>query len=145
MNLIKKIFAKESKPQHASPEKTPYQLLGGETGVKALANRFYDIMETTPEAAELYAVHPQPLDDIRLKFFEFLSGWTGGPALFEEKYGHPMLRRRHMPFVIDKNMRDQWMFCMNRALDLEVNNPLLRENIRQSLKQLANHMRNQPE
>ncbi|WP_372628025.1 group II truncated hemoglobin [Arsukibacterium sp.] len=130
-----------SKP-HPTPEQTPYQLMGGEPKVKALANRFYDIMETAPEAADLYAIHPLPLDSIRQKFFEFLSGWLGGPALFEQKYGHPRLRARHLPFKVDEKLRNQWMFCMEQALDDVVENKMLRQGIRQSIGQLASHMIN---
>lgn len=127
---------------HPTPEQTPYQLIGGEQVVRQLADRFYDIMETAPEAAELYAIHPLPLDVIRQKFFEFLSGWLGGPPLFEEKYGHPRLRARHMPFTVDQTLRDQWMFCMNQALDDVIEHKLIKEGIRQSISQLATHMIN---
>lgn len=116
--------------------------MGGEAAVRRLANRFYDVMETAPEAHELLAIHPQPLDAIRQKFFEFLSGWLGGPALFEEKYGHPRLRARHLPFTVNQQLRDQWMFCMNQALDEVVEDAMLREGLRQSLGQLASHMIN---
>ena len=142
MNLIKKLFPKKAETTPVEPL-TAYQLLGGEAGVRALANDFYDIMESAPEAADLYAIHPLPLDAIRQKFFEFLSGWTGGPPLFEEKYGHPRLRARHLPFKVDCKMRDQWMFCMNKALDRQVGNVEVREQMRASLDQLASHMRNQ--
>lgn len=127
---------------HPTPEQTPYQIMGGEDAVRRLANRFYDIMATAPEAAELYAIHPLPLDTIRQKFFEFLSGWLGGPGLFEQKYGHPRLRARHLPFTVNEKLRDQWMFCMNQALDEVVENEMLREGIRQSIGQLASHMIN---
>ena len=127
---------------HPTPLQTPYQIMGGEETVRRLANRFYDIMETAPHAAELYAIHPLPLDTIRQKFFEFLSGWLGGPPLFEQKYGHPRLRARHMPFRVNEQLRDQWMFCMNQALDEVVENDMLREGIRQSIGQLASHMIN---
>tara|TARA_B100001059_G_scaffold61828_1_gene57756 strand:- start:292595 stop:293041 length:447 start_codon:yes stop_codon:yes gene_type:complete len=142
--LIQMIFNKNpanSKP-YPTPEQTPYQLMGGEPKVKALANRFYDIMETAPEAADLYAIHPLPLDSIRQKFFEFLSGWLGGPALFEQKYGHPRLRARHLPFQVDEKLRNQWMFCMEQALDDVVENKMLRQGIHQSVSQLASHMIN---
>lgn len=142
--LVQMIFNKStinSKP-HPTPAQTPYQLMGGEVAVRALANRFYDIMETAPEAKALYAIHPLPLDTIRQKFFEFLSGWLGGPALFEEKYGHPRLRARHMPFTVNEQLRDEWMFCMNQALDEVVTDKMLREGIRQSIGQLATHMIN---
>ncbi len=110
--------------------------------MRELANRFYDIMETAPEAKELYAIHPLPLTQIRQKFFEFLSGWLGGPPLFEQQYGHPRLRARHLPFTVNQQLRDQWMFCMEQALDEVVENKLLRDGIRQSLGQLASHMIN---
>ncbi len=142
MKLIKKLFSKAAPSKPVEPL-TPYQLLGGELGVRALANDFYDIMETAPEAADLYAIHPKPLDAIREKFFEFLSGWTSGPPLFEQKYGHPRLRARHLPFKVDCKMSDQWMFCMNQSLDRQVGNIELREQMRASLDQLASHMRNQ--
>ncbi|KJY86066.1 globin [Pseudoalteromonas piscicida] len=145
--LIKRIFNKDATVEQTNsaptPEKTPYEIIGGEQGARDLANRFYDIMATDPYAKPLYDMHPQPLDRIRQVFFEFLSGWLGGPDLFAEKYGHPRLRMRHMPFPIDQDLRDQWMHCMNTALDLEVGNPLLREGLRQSLAQLATHMINQ--
>ncbi len=114
----------------------------GEQGVRDLANTFYDIMESDPKAAELLALHPQPMDLIREKFFEFLSGWTGGPQLFVEKYGHPRLRARHLPFPIDDKMREQWMYCMNKALEKEVGNPAVREHLLKAFAQMAAHMIN---
>jgi hemoglobin len=142
--LIQMIFNKTApnSKAHPTPQQTPYALIGGEAAVYLLANRFYDIMQSAPEAKELYAIHPLPLDNIRQKFFEFLSGWLGGPALFEHKYGHPRLRARHMPFEVSEQLRDQWMFCMNTALDEVVDNTVLREGIRQSIGQLASHMIN---
>ncbi|KNC65620.1 group II truncated hemoglobin [Pseudoalteromonas ardens] len=148
--LIKRIFNQDASDNQSSgtthqaptPEKTPYEIIGGESGTRALANRFYDIMESDPYAKPLYDMHPLPLDRIRQVFFEFLSGWLGGPDLFAEQYGHPRLRMRHMPFTINKDLRDQWMYCMDKALDQEVDNPLLREGLRKSLAQLATHMIN---
>lgn len=107
-----------------------------------MANRFYDIMEQDPQAAELLAIHPQPLTAIREKFFEFLSGWLGGPNLFEEKYGHPRLRARHLPFRIDEKMRDQWLYCMYRVLDEQVQDDLLKMQLRSRFTALAHHMIN---
>ena len=109
--MIKRLFSK-SKPapeQPApTPEKTPYEIIGGEAGTRAIANRFYDIMASDEHVKPLYDMHPLPLDRIRQVFFEFLSGWLGGPNLFTEKHGQPMLRKRHMPFTINKDLRDQW-------------------------------------
>lgn len=143
--LIQMLFNKKPAADaslHPTPQRTPYELIGGEAATRLLANRFYDIMATAPEAAELYAIHPLPLDTIRQKFFEFLSGWLGGPALFEEKYGHPRLRMRHMPFPVTPKLRDQWMFCMEQALADVVQDPLLRCGLTEALTQLATHMIN---
>ncbi|WP_343044271.1 group II truncated hemoglobin [Marinifaba aquimaris] len=122
--------------------KTAYQAIGGEKGTLLLANTFYDIMQTDPFAKELLAIHPQPMDKIREKFFEFLSGWLGGPGLFEEKYGHPMLRARHLPFKVDDQMIEQWLYCMNKALDQTVKHDEAREAIREPITKLAHHMKN---
>ncbi|RUO23162.1 hemoglobin-like oxygen-binding protein [Aliidiomarina iranensis] len=119
-----------------------YQQLGGESAVRAIAERFYDIMEEDPAAAELLAIHPQPMDAIRLKFFQFLSGWLGGPQLYIEKYGHPMLRARHLPFRIDTSMRDQWLHCMYQVLDEQVTEPSLHNELRVRFTRLAHHMIN---
>ncbi|CUA87473.1 group II truncated hemoglobin [Pseudidiomarina woesei] len=133
-------FLKSS--QRATGPQTFYQQLGGESAVRAIANGFYDVMEHDPRAKELLAMHPQPLDAIREKFFEFLSGWFGGPALFEEKYGHPRLRARHMPFSIDERMRDQWLLCMYQVLDEQVQDDLLKIQLRAQFTNLAHHMIN---
>ena len=126
----------------AAQPATQYQQLGGEAGVRALAERFYDIMERDPAAAELLAMHPQPLTRIRQTFFEFLSGWLGGPQLFAERYGHPRLRARHLPFTINEAMRDQWLHCMYQALDELVENALLKQQRKGQFTQLAHHMIN---
>lgn len=107
-----------------------------------MAERFYDVMESDPRAKDLLAIHPQPMTVIRQKFFEFLSGWFGGPPLFEEKYGHPRLRARHMPFTIDLKLRDQWLLCMYQVLDEQVEDELLKIQLRQRFTQLAHHMIN---
>jgi hemoglobin len=142
IKLLKKMFKADDSKSHPTPQVTPYQLIGGEEATRRLANRFYDIMATAPEAAELYAIHPLPLDVIRQKFYEFLSGWLGGPALFEQQYGHPRLRARHLPFPVSPTLRDQWMFCMNAALAEVVTDKMLRAGLAEALGQLASHMIN---
>jgi hemoglobin len=94
-----------------------YELIGGETGVRSLVNRFYDLVDTSPEAAQIRSLLPKSLERPREKLFMFLSGWSGGPQLYIEKYGHPALRMRHMPFSIGETERDQWVWCMHKALD----------------------------
>jgi hemoglobin len=95
---------------------THYERVGGEEVVRRLVDRFYEIMDTQPEAYGIRKLHPQDLSGSKEKLFMFLSGWMGGPQLFVEKFGHPRLRQRHMPFPIGEAERDQWMACMTQAM-----------------------------
>jgi hemoglobin len=119
-----------------------YDLLGGEIGVLQLVNRFYDLMDELPEAYELRKIHPQDSSESRAKLFKFLSGWLGGPGLYEAEYGHPRLRQRHFPFQVNSQMRDQWIMCMDLALDEQSNDELLKLQLKQAITRLADHMRN---
>lgn len=98
-------------------QQTTYDKIGGEATVGKLADRFYELMDTVPQFAELRAMHPESLKGSRDKLFMFLSGWFGGPDLFVENYGHPRLRARHMPFAIGTRERDQWVACMVLAME----------------------------
>ena len=83
---------------------TFYELLGGEKSgienIRLLVETFYDIMDSDTKVTELRAIHHADLTEAREKLFMFLTGWTGGPQLYIERYGHPRLRARHMPFAI---------------------------------------------
>ena len=95
---------------------TPFERLGGIAGVRALVDRFYDLMDLAPEFADLRALHPTTLDGSRDKFAWFLTGWLGGPDLYIERFGHPRLRARHLPYPIGVGVRDQWLTCMGLAM-----------------------------
>lgn len=97
--------------------KTIYEKIGGDAAVSTLVARFYELMDSVPQFAELRAMHPESLEGAREKLYMFLSGWLGGPDLFVEKFGHPMLRARHMPFSIGTMERDQWVACMVLAME----------------------------
>ena len=122
-----------------------YEMLGGETGLRSLVDRFYDLMDSAPEAAKIRAFHAQSLKQSREKLFMFLSGWSGGPQLYIERFGHPRLRMRHMPFSIGTAERDEWLWCMNKALDESGLNPRVIEYLKNHFKEAANFMRNQGE
>ena len=127
-----------------SSKSTFFELLGGIEQVRALVERFYDVMDSDPQAASLRAMHPQQLAGSREKLFMFLAGWTGGPQLYIERYGHPKLRARHLPFAIDETARDQWMYCMVRAMhDIGVEEPVMTK-LAEALWGVADFMRNQP-
>ena len=122
-----------------------YELIGGEPGLRKLVERFYDLIDSSPEAAQIRALHPKSLKQSREKFFMFLSGWSGGPSLYVEKYGHPRLRMRHMPFSIGVVERDQWLWCMNKSLDEMHLDPLVLEHLKARFTEAADFLRNRRE
>jgi len=127
-----------------SSKATFFELLGGVEQIRALVERFYDVMDSDPKAANLRAIHAADLTEAREKLFMFLTGWTGGPQLYIERYGHPFLRRRHLPFAIGEEQRDQWMYCMVRAMhDIGVEEEVMRK-LAEALWGVADFMRNKP-
>jgi hemoglobin len=122
---------------------TPYDVIGGEQAILSLVERFYFYMDSLPEAQGIRAMHQHNLASAKAKLYKFLSGWLGGPNLFIEEFGHPMLRARHLPFAIGESERDQWMLCMNKALAEMTMDPRLKTNLQNALQQLATHMINQ--
>ena len=121
---------------------TPYELVGGDAGIRQIVDRFYDLMDSAPEAATVRALHATSLKASREKLHLYLSMWTGGPQTYVEQRGHPRLRMRHFPFTIGERERDEWLWCMDRALDEHEMPGDLREALRQKLHALADHMRN---
>lgn len=128
-----------------SKQISAYEQLGGEIPLRRLVDRFYQVMAELPEAQGVRQMHPESMSGSAEKLFMFLSGWLGGPSLFVEKFGHPRMRARHLPFKIGKAERDQWMLCMVQAMDDEKVQEPLRSELLYSLLNLADHMRNQEE
>lgn len=129
-----------------SSKSTFYELLGGDKAgqemIRQLVDTFYDVMDSDPKAAGIRALHQADLTDAREKLTMFLTGWTGGPQLYIERYGHPMLRRRHMPFTIGESERDQWMYCMIRAMHtLQLDEEIMKK-LASQLYGVADFMRN---
>ncbi|SFQ10864.1 hemoglobin [Geopseudomonas sagittaria] len=121
---------------------TPYQLLGGEDGVRRLCEAFYDCMEQLPEAADIRRMHGEDLSGIRQKLFEFLSGWLGGPHLYAQKYGSICMTGPHRPFAIGPKERDQWLLCMDRALEQVGASEEVKAMLKQPLQAIADMIRN---
>lgn len=99
---------------------TPFEVIGGEAEVRALAEAFYDAMEAhEPELTAVHRcsepgrVHPET----RQRFALFLIGWLGGPQHYMQQHGHPRLRMRHAHVPVDERLRDAWLRSMQRALD----------------------------
>jgi hemoglobin len=101
----------------SAPHQNPFEALGGEEGVVALVDRFYELMDTLPEAAPIRAMHAGDLELIRDKLATFLIGWMGGPQRYHEKFGRVVIPVAHRPFDIGPDERDQWLLCMQRALE----------------------------
>ncbi len=126
--------------ESASP--TLYDVIGGESKLREMVDRFYDLMELEPAFAGIRAMHPPATDGSRDKLFWFLSGWMGGPDLFVERFGHPRLRARHLPFAIASDERDQWLRCMAWAMEEVGIAEDLRVRLMNSFFQTADWMRN---
>lgn len=124
---------------------TPFDLLGGEAGVRALVDRFYALMDSLPEAATIRALHPPDLAESNEKLALFLIGRFGGPNLYVERFGHPRLRARHLPFPIATAEAAAWMLCMNQAMDELISEPALRQALGEFFEQTATFMRNRPD
>ncbi len=131
--------------QIGNDTRTHYERIGGEAKVRALVQRFYQLMDELPEAHRIRQMHHINLKSAEDKLFMFLSGWMGGPQLFVEKFGHPRLRMRHMPFAIGDAERDQWMLCMTQALQDVVEDEALRNELQEAFYKVADFMRNQSE
>jgi hemoglobin len=125
-------------------ERSAFEWIGGEARVKALVERFYDLMDLEPAYAALRAVHGSDLARAREKLFWHLCGWLGGPQYYVERFGHPRLKARHMPFVIGIHERDQWLACMDQAMGEVAVDDELRARLRESFFQTADWMRNTP-
>ena len=124
---------------------TPFERIGGEANVLALAERFYDAMDEHEPA--LAALHPLENGKVsraaRDKFALFLIGWLGGPQEYMRLHGHPRLRMRHAHVPVSQAMRDAWMRSMRLALNHETIDPELRTFLDEKLGDVADFMRNQ--
>ena len=127
------------------PGLTPYQRIGGDAAIRKLVDRFYELMDELPETYAARKIHPADLTESSNKLFDYLSGWLGGPQRYVEKHGHPMLRRRHLPYAIGPEERDQWLLCMQMALEETVADEALRTALFAQFVQLGDHMRNRPD
>ena len=128
--------------QQQPKQDTPFARIGGEEAVRALVDRFYDLMDLEPAYAALRATHGSDLAKARQHLFWFLCGWLGGPQHYTGRFGHPRLRQRHMPFTIGIRERDQWLACMDQAMGETEVEPALRARLQASFFQTADWMRN---
>jgi hemoglobin len=131
--------------QPAAESARLFDALGGEAGIRALVDAFYDAMDRDPAYAGIRALHPPQLQGSRDKLYWFLCGWTGGPQHFVERFGHPRLRARHLPFAIGVDERNQWLRCMDAALMARALPAPLHQHLMEAFFQTADWMRNRAE
>ncbi len=125
-----------------APQPSAFEQIGGEPAVRALVDRFYDLMDLESGHTTIRKLHPGSLAGSRDKLFWFLCGWLGGPQHYVERFGHPRLRARHLPFSIGIPERDQWLACMRQAMtDMRVD-PALALRLHDSFFNTADWMRN---
>ena len=123
-----------------SPQ-TPYQILGAD-GIQNLVDTFYDIMDSLPDAAGLRAMHAEDLSPMKQKLAEYLTGWMGGPPLYADKYGTVCMTTPHEPYHIGPAERDQWLLCMDKALQQTGASEELVEMLKTPLFRIADAVRN---
>jgi hemoglobin len=128
--------------QDTTPTTTLFDLLGAEAGIRGLVDHFYDHMDLDEPFALIRALHPDSLDGSRDKLHWFLCGWSGGPDLYIERFGHPRLRARHLPYSIGIAERDQWLACMRLAMQDSGLDPDLQQRLGESFQATADWMRN---
>ena len=129
-------------PKADAPAITPYAMVGGEAGVRRLVDRFYAVMDSNPDAATIRAMHGADLAPVGEKLFEFLSGWLGGPPLYQQNPERKCIVSAHSKFAIDDVARDQWLACMRRAM-IDVGLPQeVRNYLDEPLFRLADFFRN---
>ena len=124
---------------------TPFALLGGAERVRALVEKFYDIMsEQEPVLAKLHVCDDagHVAREPRERFALFLVGWLGGPQDYIERHGHPRLRMRHAGVTVDTAMRDAWLRCMTAAMDAEGITGPVRSFLDARFADVADFMRN---
>jgi len=133
------------KPMTETSTPSLFETLGGEPGIRRLVDDFYAVMDGEAFAVGIRALHPTALEGSRDKFFWFLCGWSGGPNHYIERYGHPRLRARHLPYPIATPERDQWLACMQRALARQPWTDAVKEMLLRSFFDTADWMRNRPD
>lgn len=94
-----------------------YQAAGGIEGIRRLVDDFYDIMDSWEPARTIRQMHAEDLTLARDKLACFLSGWLGGPKLFQKRYGSISIPMFHTSWPIGETERDAWLGCMAQAIE----------------------------
>ncbi len=120
---------------------SPYEILGDQ-GIKDLVAAFYDVMDTHHEVREIRAMHGDDLGPIRSKLTSYLVGWMGGPPVYQAITGTVCLTDPHEPFHIGPRQRDQWLLCMDEALERIGASEQLKQMLKIPMQRIADTVRN---
>lgn len=123
---------------------TPYEILG-DTGIRALAEAFYDVMDEMTEVAEIRAMHAEHMDEIKRKLGTYLIGWMGGPPVYLAMNGTVCLTDPHEAYHIGPRQRDQWLACMDAALERIDASDALKAMLKEPMRHIARTVQNQEE
>lgn len=103
-------------------ELTLYERIGGDAALRQLTDRFYDLVFAHELISRLFKSDKELIKE---KQRLFLTQFLGGPQLYSEIYGHPMMRARHMPHTITEDDATAWLQCMSQAVgELPISNEL---------------------
>jgi len=120
---------------------SPYEIIGPKT-LERLVDVFYDLVAKDPDLSPIF---PKDLTETKEKQRMFLTQFLGGPPLYSEQHGHPMLRARHMPFPVTPTRANAWLACMSKAMDEIGLDGEPRKAIFERLTLTAHHMVNTPD
>lgn len=125
-----------------NPSLSIYDNLGGADTIRRLVEAFYPKVQENPLLGPLF---PDDIYPVMEKQYMFLSQFFGGPSLYSDAYGHPMMRARHFPFPVTPERAEAWLGCMRNALEeIGVEEPL-REFVLKRLSGPAFHFVNTTE
>ena len=120
---------------------TPFEVIG-EDALHRLVDTFYGLVAQHPDLAPIF---PNEFTEIARKQKQFLTQYLGGPSLYTEEHGHPMMRARHLPFPVTPTRAIAWLSCMTQAMDKTGLQGPFRDELYSRLYLTAQHMINTPD
>lgn len=134
--------AKHLVRQTRGVEQSLFDAVGGEEFFVKLVDGFYVGIESDEVLRPMYV--DQDLTEAKRHLTLFLQQYWGGPSIYQEERGHPRLRMRHMPFVINDDARDRWIKHMHASLSQIEMDEELREQLWAYLAAAAHSLVNTP-
>ncbi|RIK39880.1 MAG: hypothetical protein DCC55_16790 [Chloroflexi bacterium] len=109
----RKIYVPPGGPPRVTPPNPAIYAKMGEANIFAMIEDLYRELEQS----WLRSMFPQDMVAASQRSAAFFVGLLGGPPLYHQRYGNPMMRARHLPFPIDEAARQEWLACFDRVLE----------------------------